>query len=74
MTAATVMAECEVLGVRAVGLEVDLTRRAAAFAAIDQIAVRMGGLDIAVCNAGGGTVFSPTSRRAAPARTTRATP
>ena len=56
MTAPTVMAECEALGVRAMGLEVDLTQRAATFAAIDAIAARMGGLDIAVCNAGGGTV------------------
>ncbi len=56
MTAATVMAECEALGVRSLGLEVDLTDRAEAFKAIDDIAARMGGLDIVVCNAGGGTV------------------
>ena len=56
MSAATVMAECEALGVRSMGLEVDLTDRAAAFAAIDDVAARMGGLDIVVCNAGGGTI------------------
>lgn len=56
MTAATVMAECEALGVRTLGLEVDLTNRAATFTAVDAIAQRMGGLDIVVCNAGGGTV------------------
>jgi 3-oxoacyl-[acyl-carrier protein] reductase len=56
MTAATVMAECEALGVRSIGLEVDLTNRAAAFKAIDDVVARMGGLDIVVCNAGGGTI------------------
>lgn len=56
MTAPTVMAECEALAVRALGLEVDLTSRAATFKAIDETAVRMGGLDIAACYAGGGKV------------------
>lgn len=56
MSAATVMAECEALGVRTMGLEVDLTDRAAAFKAIDDVAAQMGGLDIVVCNAGGGTI------------------
>jgi len=56
MTAPTVMNECQALGVRAMGLEVDLTRRAAAEKAIAKIAKKMGRIDIAVCNAGGGTV------------------
>lgn len=56
LTADTVMAECEALGVRAIGLEADLTDRAAAFAVVDEVAERLGRIDIAVCNAGGGTV------------------
>ncbi|MEZ5817937.1 MAG: SDR family NAD(P)-dependent oxidoreductase [Hyphomicrobiaceae bacterium] len=56
MTADTVMAECESRGVRAIGLEVDLTSREATFAAVDEVVHRLGCLDIAVCNAGGGTV------------------
>jgi 3-oxoacyl-[acyl-carrier protein] reductase len=56
MTAPTVMNECQALGVRAMGLEVDLTRRAATEKAISKIAKKMGRIDIAVCNAGGGTV------------------
>lgn len=56
MTAASVVAECEALGVRSIGLEVDLTDRAATFAAIGDITARLGRIDIAVCNAGGGTV------------------
>lgn len=56
MSAETVVAECEALGVRAMGLEVDLTDRDAAEAAIAEIAETMGHIDIAVCNAGGGTV------------------
>ena len=56
LTADTVMAECQALGVRAIGLEVDLTDRAATEQAIDDIAARLGRIDIAVCNAGGGTV------------------
>ena len=56
LTADTVMAECEALGVRAMGLEVDLTDRAATEAAINQVAQQMGRLDILVANAGGGTV------------------
>ncbi len=56
MSAETVMAECEALGVRAMGLEVDLTDRDMAEAAIVEIAEAMGRIDIAVCNAGGGTV------------------
>ncbi|MGE0698883.1 MAG: SDR family NAD(P)-dependent oxidoreductase [Hyphomicrobiaceae bacterium] len=65
LTAATVMAECEAKGVRAIGLEVDLTRREATVAAIDEIVGRLGRVDIAVCNAGGGTVTFADERQPA---------
>jgi 3-oxoacyl-[acyl-carrier protein] reductase len=55
MTAATVMEECEALGVRALGLEVDLTDRTATEKAVAEIVETLGRIDIAVCNAGGGT-------------------
>lgn len=57
LTADTVMAEIQALGVRAMGLEADLTDRAAAEAAIGEVATKMGRLDIVVANAGGGTVL-----------------
>ncbi len=56
MTAETVTAECEALGVRAIGIEGDLTDRSATEAAVAQIVAALGGVDIAVCNAGGGGV------------------
>jgi hypothetical protein len=56
MTAATVMAECEAKGVRALGIEADPTGRTAATNAIDDTVRQLGRLDIVVCNAGGGTV------------------
>lgn len=56
LTADTVMEECESLGVRAMGLEADLTDRSAAQAAVAEVVAELGRLDIAVCNAGGGTV------------------
>ncbi len=56
MTAPTVIAECQALGVRALGLEVDLTSRAATEKAVAAVAEKLGRIDIAVCNAGGGTV------------------
>lgn len=56
LTAESVMAECEALGVRAMGLEVDLTDRTATETAVAQVAETLGRIDIAVCNAGGGTV------------------
>src|SRR5262249_2268740 len=56
LTAGTVMAECEAEGVRAIGLEADLARRETAFPAVDEVVRRLGRSDVAVCNAGGGTV------------------
>lgn len=56
MTAATVREECEALGVRALGLQVDLTDRVAAEKAVTDVVEALGRIDIAVCNAGGGTV------------------
>lgn len=66
LTAPTVVAECEALGVRAIGLEADLTRREAATQAIDEIVRRLGRVDIAVCNAGGGTVTFADERPPTP--------
>ena len=62
LTANTVVAECEALGVRAMGLEVDLTDRQATREAIDKVAAQMGRLDIVVANAGGGTVLFADER------------
>ena len=56
LTADSVMAECEALDVRAMGLEVDLTDRKATEQAVAQVVQQMGRLDIVVANAGGGTV------------------
>jgi 3-oxoacyl-[acyl-carrier protein] reductase len=56
MTAPSVMEECEAMGVRAMGLEVDLTGRGATEKGIAKIVRKMGRIDIVVCNAGGGTV------------------
>jgi 3-oxoacyl-[acyl-carrier protein] reductase len=50
------MDECKAVGVKAMGLEVDLTDRVAAEKAIATIVKEMGRIDIAICNAGGGTV------------------
>ena len=56
MTGATVREECAAHGVRALALEVDLTDRAAAERAVAEAAGALGGIDIAICNAGGGTI------------------
>lgn len=64
MTAPTVMAECEALGVRALGLEADLANRAAAEQAVGAAVAAFGRVDIAVCNAGGGTVTFADERGA----------
>jgi len=62
LTADTVMAECEALGVKAMGIEADLTDRQATEAAVAEILERFGRIDIAVCNAGGGTVVFADER------------
>jgi 3-oxoacyl-[acyl-carrier protein] reductase len=62
MTAPTVMEECQACGVRAMDLELDLTDRAATEKAVAHIVARMGHIDIAVCNAGGGTVIFADER------------
>jgi len=64
MTADSVMAECQALGVRAMGLEVDLTDRTATEKSMVEIAAELGSIDIAVCNAGGGTVVFADERDA----------
>ncbi len=56
MTGETVVEEIEALGVRTMGLEVDLTDRAATEKAVDGIVATLGRVDICVCNAGGGTI------------------
>lgn len=56
MTAPTVSQECMALGVRAIGLETDLTDRGATEKTVSNIVRQLGRLDIAVCNAGGGAV------------------
>lgn len=66
LTAPTVMAECEALGVRTIGLEADLTDRAATEAAVAEITEKFGRVDIAICNAGGGTVTFADERPAQP--------
>jgi 3-oxoacyl-[acyl-carrier protein] reductase len=63
MTAPTVVEECLALGVRAMGLEADLTDRQVTERAIAEIAEKMGRIDIAVCNAGGGTVTFADERK-----------
>ena len=59
MTAPTVMDECKALGVRAMGLEVDLTDRSATEKAVADIVDKMGRIDILVNCAGIGTKPTP---------------
>jgi len=66
MTAPTVMAECKAQGVRAIGITADLTGRAAATDAIDSVVRQLGRVDVAVCNAGGGTVVFADERQPSP--------
>ena len=56
MTAASVKEECEALGVRAVEIEADLTERSTNEQAMADVIADLGRIDIAICNAGGGTV------------------
>lgn len=72
LTAATVMEECEALGRRAVGLEADLTDRTAAERVVAEVVHKLGRVDIAVCNAGGGTVTFADEREAEPGANDRA--
>jgi 3-oxoacyl-[acyl-carrier protein] reductase len=62
MTEDTVMDECRALGVRSMGIEADLADRDATEKAIADIAEEMGHIDIAICNAGGGTVVFADER------------
>ncbi|MBA7664293.1 3-oxoacyl-[acyl-carrier-protein] reductase FabG [subsurface metagenome] len=55
MTAPTIMDECRALGVRAIGLELDLSDRTATEKAIAEIVEKMGRINIVICNAGGAT-------------------
>ena len=55
MTAASVTDECAAYGVPSLGRQVDLTDRSATERVVARIAHLMGGIDIAICNAGGGT-------------------
>jgi 3-oxoacyl-[acyl-carrier protein] reductase len=64
MTADTVMDECKALGVRSMGIEADLTDRAANEKAIADIVAELGRVDIAIANAGGGTVTFADERGA----------
>ncbi len=67
-TAGTVTGEIEALGVRALGLQVDVTDRDAVERAVGEVADGLGRIDVAVCNAGGGTVaFADERAGAAPA-------
>ena len=63
LKADSVMSECERFGVQAMGLEADLTDRGTTDAAIKEIAGQLGRIDIAVCNAGGGTVVFADERK-----------
>ena len=62
MTADSVMAECEALGVKAMGIEADLTDRQTTEQSVNDIHTTMGCIDIVVCNAGGGTVVFAEER------------
>lgn len=55
MTASSVVEECRAFKVRAIGLEADLTDRALTEKVVADVVAQMGRIDIAVCNAGGGT-------------------
>lgn len=63
LTAETVMAECEAMGVRSIGIEADVTSREAVFGMVEQVLQTFGRLDILINNAGG--VLRPAERGAA---------
>ena len=56
MTAESVSEELEALGVRSSALEIDVTDREATERGVAHVVDALGRVDIAVCNAGGGTV------------------
>jgi 3-oxoacyl-[acyl-carrier protein] reductase len=56
MTAGSVTDEIEALGARSLGLQVDVTDREAVTRGVAQVVEGLGRIDVAVCNAGGGTV------------------
>ena len=62
MTADTVMEECMALGVQAIGIEADLIDRQTTEKAIVEVVEKLGHVDIAICNAGGGTVVFADER------------
>ncbi len=63
MTADTTVDECLALGVQAIGIEADFTKKEAVFSAIETIEKKFGSIDICVCNAGGG-VGAPSGNKA----------
>ena len=63
LTAETVMAECEARGVRALGVQADVTQKAEVRRLFDDTLERFGRVDILVNNAGG--VLRPAERGAA---------
>ena len=54
-TAESVAVECQQFNVRAIEIKADLTSRDSTFTAIEEVLAELGRIDIAVCNAGGGT-------------------
>jgi 3-oxoacyl-[acyl-carrier protein] reductase len=56
------MEECEAHGVRAIGIEADVADRGAINAAIAAVVRDLARVDVAVCNAGGGTVVFADER------------
>jgi 3-oxoacyl-[acyl-carrier protein] reductase len=53
LTAESVMAEVEALGVRSMGIECSVADRDGVFSMVDQVVKKFGRLDIMICNAGG---------------------
>ena len=65
MSAPTVVAECESLGVRAMGIEADVADRETTERVMAEVVEKLGRIDIAICNAGGGTVTFADEREEA---------
>ena len=64
MTAPSVVEECQAHDVRAIGIEADLTDRTLTEKVVADIVDQLGRIDIAVCNAGGGTAKFADEREA----------